>query len=233
MLIDETGNRYGCLTVISRGDNYVSPKGKKMTKWICQCDCGSCVEVSGLSLRRGSTKSCGCLLKTVGERQRKTCIYDMSGEYGVGYTTNTNEPFYFDKEDYDKIKDMCWLENDQGYIVSTERSKQAKTRLHRLVLGAKRGAIVDHINCNKKDNRKANLRFASKQTNGINRPCNKNNRLGIKGVSFRDGKYNARIMVDGKTIHLGRYGNLSDAVISRERAEKMFFGNFAYGGKDE
>ena len=38
-------------------------------------------------------------------------IYDLSNEYGIGYTSNTKEPFYFDLEDYDKVKEYCWSAN--------------------------------------------------------------------------------------------------------------------------
>lgn len=63
-LIDETGNRYNRLTVMKRAG---SNKGGKAT-WLCQCNCGSQVIVSGVYLRSGHTKSCGCLLA---ERNRE------------------------------------------------------------------------------------------------------------------------------------------------------------------
>ena len=55
--IDETGNKYGSLTVLHKAE---TPKGKPI-KWRCQCDCGNEVDVYGTSLRNGNTKSCGCL----------------------------------------------------------------------------------------------------------------------------------------------------------------------------
>lgn len=55
--IDETGNRYGRLTVVSRAG---STKGG-MARWLCQCDCGGKKVVIGTKLRRGETRSCGCL----------------------------------------------------------------------------------------------------------------------------------------------------------------------------
>lgn len=54
-LIDETGHRYGMLTVLKRAP---SEKGKR-TKWLCRCDCGREVSVAGVELRNGGTKSCG------------------------------------------------------------------------------------------------------------------------------------------------------------------------------
>lgn len=53
---DETGNRYGKLTVIKRDKN----ENKKSWHWICKCDCGNTVTIDGKSLRSGNTKSCGC-----------------------------------------------------------------------------------------------------------------------------------------------------------------------------
>lgn len=65
--IDRTGKRYGRLLVISdNGDG----------KWLCRCDCGNTVSVSGSSLGSGDTKSCGCLRR---DRQRKAVV--THGQY--------------------------------------------------------------------------------------------------------------------------------------------------------
>jgi len=73
-VIDETGNRYGKLTVISRGKN-----SGKQTKWVCRCDCGSDVSVYGTSLRSGHTKSCGCLkfVDDTGKRYGKLTVIKL------------------------------------------------------------------------------------------------------------------------------------------------------------
>lgn len=55
---DFTGKRFGRLTVLYRADDYVSPKGIKMTQWHCRCDCGNeCVEL-GFRLKNGSVQTC-------------------------------------------------------------------------------------------------------------------------------------------------------------------------------
>lgn len=54
-LIDETGNKHGRLTVLSRVEN----EGTR-AKWLCECECGNTLEVDGKKLRTGHTKSCGC-----------------------------------------------------------------------------------------------------------------------------------------------------------------------------
>lgn len=53
---DETGNRYGRLTVERFYGS--TPNG---AAWICKCDCGMEVAVEGVKLRNGNTRSCGCL----------------------------------------------------------------------------------------------------------------------------------------------------------------------------
>lgn len=60
-LIDLTGQRFGRLVVIKRAADRMKPNGKKLIMWKCQCDCGNTKEILGQSLRRGLTKSCGCL----------------------------------------------------------------------------------------------------------------------------------------------------------------------------
>ena len=92
---------------------YLAQKREKGEKrWVCQCSCSTSktIEVTGSRLRSGETRSCGCLQKELArKRVEKENKYDLiSCDYGIGYTTNTNEPFYFDLEDYDKIKKYHW-----------------------------------------------------------------------------------------------------------------------------
>ena len=76
-LIDLTGQRFGHLTVIERGDDYISPSGIPTPKWKCQCDCGNIVDVESRSLRYGKTKSCGC---SKGELISLAISEDLTGQ---------------------------------------------------------------------------------------------------------------------------------------------------------
>ena len=80
---------------------------------------------------------------------------------------------------------------------------------------------IDHINRNRKDNRICNLRVVSNQLNQTNRTVQKNSTSGYTGVSFKNNKniYESHIMVNGKSIHLGCYKTLKDAVNARIKAE--------------
>ena len=154
--------------------------------------------------------------------------FDMTHQVGLGYATNTGNVFMFDKEDYGLIKDYAWWENEQGYIVTSIDGKNI--RMHRLVFPAGNGYVVDHKNRNRFDNRKCNLRIATKQQNNINRAAARSNRLGVKGVSFnkRQNRYEARICVGGRRIYLGSHATLDGAREIREKAEEDLFGEFAY-----
>lgn len=55
-LIDITGSRFGKLVVLKREGRVC-----KKTTWLCQCDCGATTVATGLNLKVGNTKSCGCL----------------------------------------------------------------------------------------------------------------------------------------------------------------------------
>ena len=148
--------------------------------------------------------------------------------------TSKGEEFYFDLEDYDKIKDYCWHKSKQGYIVANtlkpERDKTNKNviSLHVIVMGEKEGYVVDHQNRQKNDCRKENLRYATHTENCRNISVAKDNTSGIIGVMRRENnKYRSRIRVDGKLIDLGTYSNLEDAIKVRLKAEKEYFGDFA------
>lgn len=58
---DLTNKKFNMLKVISKVEN----NKQNNSKWLCQCDCGNMIEVLGIHLRSGHTKSCGCLRKTI------------------------------------------------------------------------------------------------------------------------------------------------------------------------
>lgn len=222
---DLTGMRFGKLTVVKRVEDYVSPKGRRYVRWLCKCDCGNDIIVFGSNLGRGHTMSCGCLNKEIASKtMKKYNTYDLSGEYGVGYTIK-GEEFYFDLEDYDKIKDFYWYKNDEGYLLSY--TKNRTLRMHRLFIDSR---YVDHINSNTSDNRKNNLRTATKSQNGMNRDLQSNNTSGNTGVYWnkQTSKWIAYITVNREHIYLGSFNDFKDAVKTRKEAEEKYFGEYSY-----
>ena len=236
LFIDLTGMQFERLSVVKRGDDYISPKGNKYVRYLCQCNCSNpeLVLVLASDLKAGKVKSCGCLNREkIIERNTKRNKYDLSGEYGIGWTSNTNKEFYFDLEDYEKIKDYCWQESHYGYVVNKE------ARLHRLIMKTPdKEYNVDHMNHNLLDNRKSNLRVTTKSQNQMNCKLAKNNTSGVTGVSYNKEicKWVSYIHVNNKRITLGYFSDFDEAVKARLKAEEKYFKEYSYknsinGGK--
>lgn len=228
------GQTFGYLTVIERGNDYVSPAGHAASTWKCKCVCGKVVTLPQNRLKNGGVKSCGCMKSTmISDTKKGTNKYDLSGEYGIGYDDSGRE-FYFDLEDYNKIKDYKWYINENGYAVSFEVERNRKVWMHRLVMGLSPSddlEIVDHIHSERQnDNRKNNLRIVTSSQNSMNRALASNNTSGTTGVSWHKGHglWGAYIGLDRKLINLGYYPDINDAIAERKKAEEQYFGEYSY-----
>ena len=224
--INLIGQKFGRLTVIKRLEN----NKHKNAVWLCKCECENFTSATTASLKSGKVKSCGCL-KIDQSKLKKENKYNLSGEFGIGYTSK-DEEFYFDLEDYDKIKDYCWYISTQGYLVSNiSDTKRTCLIMHRLIMEAGNyDIVVDHINHNKKDNRKENLRLVNRRENNWNRNIaidSLSGRIGVHWDKSRN-KWRATLKKDGKNHTLGRFDNLEDAIKAREKAEREYYGEYAF-----
>ena len=231
---DYAGMQFGRLKVLYRGENYPGWH----VSWICQCNCDdhTILRVKADNLRSGNTNSCGCYnIDRIKETCKKYNRYDLSGEYGIGYCYSSDKKFYFDLEDYDKIKNYCWHCSKRGYIESRIDGKLVK--MHRLIMGVDDPKIkVDHKFHDENgmprtyDNRKINLRLCTQQENMWNSKLRSNNTSGETGVSWEKetGMWRARIFINGKGIHLGRFTDFDEAVKVRKKAEEKYFGEYSY-----
>ena len=222
------------LTVIQQAEDYIDVNGRHLAQWLCECNCEehNKIVVLGTALTHKSkpTRSCGCLHK---ERVTQVCKkynqYDLSGKFGIGWTSNTNEEFYFDLEDYDLIKDYCWSESvdSRGYHSLIARDPETHKRVKLCWILGYKGC--DHINRNPLDNRKNNLRPANTTENAMNRSINSKNTSGVIGVSWhkRDEVWSAYINLNKKRISLGSFVNKNEAIQARLRGEIKYFGEFA------
>lgn len=155
--------------------------------------------------------------------------YVFTDDFGIGYTTK-GEKFYFDKEDYDKIKDHCWYVESGGRVCARNRNGRTPIKMHRIILNVFDVKIeIDHIDHDQKNNRKNNLRICTHQQNLRNRIVQKNNKTGFLGVYYRQDtkKYSAYIVVDDKKINLGCFSEIKDAISARSIAEKKYFGDYS------
>lgn len=221
------GKLYGNLKVIG----FYGYNKHKQIVYKCECQCidKNIVYATYTDLKSKRKDNCGCLTrKKQHDLKKKYNTYDLSGAYGIGYTTK-GEEFWFDLEDYDKIKDYCWSIHDKYIVARDVDGKYIK--MHRVVMGVTNPYIkVDHIFHHEYDNRKSELRLATNQENTFNHVLHSNNTSGVSGVSWDSEKdlWRARIFLEGKGIHLGYYDNFENAVTVRLEAEKEYFGEFQY-----
>jgi HNH endonuclease/AP2 domain len=87
--------------------------------------------------------------------------------------------------------------------------------------------MIDHKDLDGTNNKWDNLRLATNSQNMMNANLYKNNRTGIKGVTFRRGKFRVRIQKNGAEIYLGDFGTIDEARAARDVAAKMYHGEFA------
>lgn len=141
-----------------------------------------------------------------------------------------------DAGDVDRVLARTWnisrAKNRPDYVVTSTWNPVTKRAgnlyLHRFIVGANPGDIVDHVNGDTMDNTRKNLRIATHQQNMANSKRRKNND-GYKGVQLRcDGKkWVARIQVHKKMIHLGSFLTPEDAARAYDKAAILHFGEFA------
>lgn len=138
-----------------------------------------------------------------------------------------------DDEDYEWLNQYKWSANYIGgkfYAVRSGPRPQKETiYLHRVVMGTPKGMDVDHINGDGLDNRRSNLRLSTHTENLQNQRKRPNNTSGFKGVSWKkqDGKWRARITVNGKAVALGHFDDLEEAALAYDKAAIEHFGEFA------
>lgn len=150
--------------------------------------------------------------------------------YGILRIKTTE--FLFDLEDLPLIKGRdSWYCDKDGYLVSSYFYNGVRrfVRFHRLVMHAKPGQCVDHINKNKADNRKKNLRCCERSENDRNRSLYSCNTSGVAGVYFdkQRKKWVASITYNHTKVYLGRYAVKEEAVLARLTKEVELYKEFS------
>lgn len=141
-------------------------------------------------------------------------------------------------DDLDRVSAFRWRasspdRNGRSYAQRTHHTgprSQRKTSvvlMHRLILEAPTGVLVDHINGDRLDNRRENLRLTDHRGNARNRGLHRNNTSGFKGVIFYGGRWYAQIKVDRRNRGLGGYSAPEDAARAYDRAALHHYGEFA------
>lgn len=215
---DLTGMTFGHWKVLGYD---VDKSNGRRKYWICQCNCklGTIKSIRADELKNSASSSCRCYNKKQIKKmmkERKTInTYDLTGEYGVGYT-EAGDKFLFDLEDYDLIKNYKWNVNKRRSSCVQANFNRTTIKMHRLILGLKKGEIVDHINRDETDNRKENLRVCSYSENNRNTVNKSHNTSGHKGIHESKSGYRYEAYIADK---------------NGKRIRKMFYFT-TYNGKE-
>lgn len=117
-----------------------------------------------------------------------------------------------DNEDYLELSKYKWQYN-KGYAKRGvfNGTNMSDVFMHRVINNTPDGMDTDHINRDRLDNRKENLRSCTRKVNSYNAGHQKNNRLGVKGVHMRGKRFRAVIGDNYKRIHLGYFDTIEEA----------------------
>ncbi len=138
-----------------------------------------------------------------------------------------------DDEDFEWLMQWKWFYHD-GYAATNSGKwpNRKGAKMHRLIMNTPSGMETDHINCDKLDNRRSNLRICDGTQNQANTNLRNLNTSGYKGVSRHNnrgkpGKWRAQIAIRGKKIHIGLFENLEDAARAYDETAIKYYGEFA------
>lgn len=145
------------------------------------------------------------------------------GRFSIMWSAKT-PAIIVDTDIAEKVCHRMWCIDSGGYPVTN--CGGTLVRLFDYVMAQEndckpKGYYVDHVNYDKLDNRRQNLRLVTPTESAHNMPRKVNNTSGVTGVSkTKQGTYRAYITANHKRIDLGRHNNIEDAISARRKAEE-------------
>lgn len=140
-----------------------------------------------------------------------------------------------DASDYGWLSQLvwhAWIGNGRDYYAQCNQTgldgRRIMPRMHRLIMGLKLGdgLEVDHINHDTLDNRRSNLRVVTHAQNALNQRKRSHNTSGFKGVSFKNGRWQAKISLNYRQIYLGLFASAEEAGEAYRVAAALYHGDF-------
>lgn len=163
--------------------------------------------------------ACGCGQMTKGQSKSGFVVGHQNRGRSAGH--RKKEPWFpdgtlLDDEDRERFSIYRWSVSGNGYLQRHHviaPGKYTKIRLHQEIMGHPKGCKIDHINGNKLDNRRSNLRLVDDTGNAQNMRKRGRNTSGYRGVSWskKQGQWQAYAHKQRKLIHLGFYDDLQEA----------------------
>ncbi len=143
------------------------------------------------------------------------------------YSINTNRPWMqqveVDEQDERLLSQYTWSLKDGTRLYTKIKNKTVY--LHHMMFGNNR--MYDHADQNPLNNKRSNLREATKSQNSMNRPMHADNTSGYKGIKKNGRNWLARIQVAGKSHHLGTFTSKEEAALNYDIAAKKYHKEFA------
>lgn len=217
---DWSGRRFGSLTVTGRAESGFTSSGVELARWECRCDCGNTTTSWASHLRAGNTKSCGCGRKLAGRSGAPPAIR------GERWVALGHDRFArVSESDFDKVEKATWHLDSTGYPAA--RINGRTMRLHAVLLPTAHG-FVDHIDGDKLNNTRGNLRVASLAESARNQTARSGSRSRFKGVDFVRGvgKWRARVRADGRVHHVGLFDTEEAAAKAYDESARGLHGAF-------
>jgi hypothetical protein len=143
--------------------------------------------------------------------------------------------FYVDYDDFiNHVMGYSFAMSNNGYVVySSAKDGLCNKYLHRLIMDCPDDMFIDHINHNRLNNCRSNLRIVTQHQNNMNQGKRKDNKSGVKGVHWykKYEKWRVDIALNNKHIHLGYFKDFDEACKARKEGEIKYFGE--YRNKDK
>lgn len=218
------GKTFGRLTIIAKDEEKSFQEKRNYCK--CKCDCGRTVSRNLSKIVKGEVTSCGCkalegLYPNGIPHNKKYNFYSFIQGIGYGEDSQGNR-FIFDEEEYTKIKEIYWHPDKYGYFIGYLNGHYIK--LHRFLLNAPPDLQVDHINHQREDNRKANLRLVTCSQNVWN-SRGKGGKAGVKGVrQINEDRYSVYF----RQKYQKTFSTLEEAKRFREELEEKEYKEYRY-----
>lgn len=214
--IDLTGRRFGRLVVLCEDRTpYISPAGKPTRRWICRCDCGKELSVlqNALTATKNPTTSCGC----VRAEKTRSKAHDMTGRQFGRLTVIGQAELAEHRANGQRLGWLCRCDCGREIVAARKDLLSGKLLSCGCLLKEESAITV----------RQKVQAYDGTQLSAIkpDRPANKNNKSGIKGVywSAREGRWIAKITIRRKSITLGRFQSIEEAAAARKEAEEKYF----------
>lgn len=154
---------------------------------------------------------------------KRTNEYILKDDYAIiALKSNKygNNNVLIDLEDVEKCKQYCWSIGANGYVKAT---KYKNYTLHSLIVDRGNFQCIDHINLDKLDNRKCNLRPCNYKDNNLNTKARKHNMTGIKNITYKPNKQRYVFTFNRKSKH---FKTLEEAIKYKEYIFKNVNNNF-------